>query len=657
MEIKKSLDEVNIVAALLHDVQTSLGVFTPRELRLTERKLRNRYSREGIGFLTKTLPRLGKALDRALSGEVPFNCPGFDLIPGTKLPRFLGELFKRVFTLDGWVLPTPCVISVKHLRQLCFVFYKYELPYASEQEQEVLVQFQKTDESLERLNHTCSNVTVCDPPFSSCPRCTHPFGLDISEPMKKIVIRAQQLLSMLFRTFDERDIYPRHGPGSVSTKETLSGKYRWTRISPRITESYPLDEYFYVSLGHVCDQLQELQSLDRSESSAKVCLVPKDSRGPRLISEEPLEFQWIQQGLMRALVAHIERHSLTRHHVHFTDQRNNQLAALLGSQDFDYYQSSKTGKFTRYKLTKGKYATLDLKEASDRVSVGLVRLLFPEPLKTVLLNCRTLTTRLPDQKELVLNKFAPMGSALCFPVMALTIWALLTAGSPDADARDSILVFGDDVVVRTDQSAHATEILESFGLLVNRDKSYSHGFFRESCGVDAFRGLNVTPVKIHTVWASHRRPDIYTSFIAYANEFWCRGYYSTYGVIADSLHSIYGEIPSKDMHLACPSLVDVSEEKLPKRRRVNKDFQTLEYLVWDVKAVKKIKEIDGWSMLLRYFAEYIGRPSLLHLDQFLAEAGDPLGTLSRINREFPIQKFSVRTYTPRDESILSKCWR
>lgn len=657
MEIKKSLDEFDIIAALLHDVQTSLGVFTPRSLRLTEQKLRRRYEREGISLLTKTLPRLGKALDRALTGEVPLNCLGFSKIPGTKLPKLFGELFIRIFTHDGWVLPTPCVTSVQHLRTLCLIYYKYELPYSSDQEQEVLDQFEETDQSLERLNHACNNTVICDPPFTSCERCSHPLGLGLSPQMKQTVQRAQQLLSMLFRTFDERDIYPRHGPGSVSTKERLQEKYQWTKVSPRILASYPLDEYFFASLGHVCDRLQELQALQLSESSAKVCLVPKDSRGPRLISEEPLDFQWIQQGLMRAIVAHIEHDSLTRDNVHFTDQRSNQLGALLGSQDFDLYQSSKTGLYTRYKLTNGKYATLDLKEASDRVSIGLVRLLFPEPIKTVLLNCRTLTTRLPDSRELVLNKFAPMGSALCFPTMALTIWALLTAAASDADARKSILVYGDDVIVRTDQTAHAIEVLESFGLKVNRDKSYYQGFFRESCGVDAFRGSNVTPVRIRTVWSSTRRPDTYTSWIAYANQFWDRGYKQTYGLIADSLRAIYGPIPSKDMNLSCPSLVSVPEEKLPTRRRTHSGFQSTQWLVWDVKAVKKNREIDGWSMLLRYFAESVGRPSLHPLDQFLAEAGEPKDRLTCIEQDFPSQKFSVRSYTPRDMSILVKCWR
>jgi len=73
----KSLDvPIRIIAALLCDIRTSHGeVFGPRSLRLTTQKVVNRCKREGIGFLTKTLPRLGKAFDKALLGEASLDLP------------------------------------------------------------------------------------------------------------------------------------------------------------------------------------------------------------------------------------------------------------------------------------------------------------------------------------------------------------------------------------------------------------------------------------------------------------------------------------------------------------------------------------------------------------------------------------------------------
>lgn len=691
MVSKKSLDELELIAALLRDVQMSHSeVFTPRSCRLTIAKIISRFEREGIGFLTKTLTRLGKAFDKALTGKVPLDSTGFRKIPGSQLPRFLGELFQCIFSHDGWILPTPCVKSIKSLRQILLAFGKYKLPNDTDQEQKVLSEFERTDDELEPYNRVCTSNRPNCPKYSRCYDCSSEFfkRTQIGESDTLTTIRrAKMLLAELFSSFDVHDIYPAHGPGSVSTKEKGPGKYRWTRYNERITQTYPLDAYFYVSLNHVCDRFQEMQSLEQKESNAKVILVPKDSRGPRLISEEPLEFQWIQQGLGKAIMRHVEKSELTRYNIHFTDQQPNQFGALKGSSDVDWYQHSRTGKFIRHQISVGKYATLDLKEASDRVSIGLVRLLFPEPVLTALLNCRSLSTELPNGQVRRLNKFAPMGSALCFPTLALAVWAILSAGFSDADrfvyrykgskyylrndVQRSILVYGDDVIVRTDKSEHAIKLLESFGLKVNRDKSCTTGFFRESCGVDAFKGHDVTPVRFRTVWASTQSPSVYTSWIAYANRLWDRSYFNAYDYIVGHLHKIYGAIPCddmlmppvwalksrpvhEDMHFACPTLRWVEEPHRPRARRVNPDTQVLEHLVWAVKTKPKHYKVDGWMMLLRYFTENIKRQNDLSLNNGgLPEGSPPIW----VDRNFKRSTFRASEYTLRDTSCLVKCWR
>jgi len=631
MVINKSLDPYKqIIAALLSDVQTSHSeVLSPRALRLTTQKVEKRLAREGMSFLTKTLPRLGKALDRALSGEVMLDAAklAFKSLPNSKLPMFMGELFQLIFSHDGRVLPKPCVRSIKALRDILFVFYKLELPYDADQEQAVLSKFERTEEEIQAYSEKFAwMANYLD---------THPTDYSpIAEGYyRRIVWRARRLLKEVFRTFDHRDIYPRHGPGAVSTRERLWTKYRWTSISPRIIDTYPLDAYFYASLGHVCDAYQEIQSLELKENSAKVLLVPKDSRGPRLISCEPLDFQWIQQGLGRAMSKHVEQHPLTKESVRFTDQQPNQFAALQGSYT-------------------GQYSTLDLNEASDRVSVGLVRLLFPEPLLGALMNCRSQSTVLPCGKILNLEKYAPMGSALCFPVLALTTWAILAAGSPDAETRESLYVYGDDVIVPTAHAANAIKQLEAFGLKVNRDKSCISGFFRESCGMDAYKGVSVTPVRIRTVWSSSRRPDVYTSWIAYANQFYDKHYFKTYDVIVQKLFRTYGAIPSIDMNLSCPSLSEVPEVYLPKRRRVNHSLQKLQWLVTDVRARPIKQYMTGWRMLLRFFAEACSTDHLFRTNDKPRRCGVGSHIVSNDKAAF-----SVSSYTKRGSSSLIRCWR
>jgi len=624
----KSLDPYKqIIATLLSDVQTlHSSVFTPRSLRLTTQKVMRRIDREGLSFLTKTLPLLGRAFDRALSGEVPLDSTGWTLSPhGSKLPKFLGELFQCIFSHEGWVLPTPCAICIKHVRQILFVFYKLKLPNRPDDEAKVIDQFVKTEDDIAPYNELFNRIA--DQLDSDR---TYLYKINPIEA-RKVIRKARIRLARVFCGFDPQDIRPRHGPGAVSTREKLWDKYHWTRINPRINQTYPFDAYFCASLGHICDSYKDFSSLKEVDSSARVILVPKDSRGPRLISCEPLEFQWVQQGLGDAIVRRVEHSTLTKYNVHFTDQKPNQFGALLGSST-------------------GRYASLDLKEASDRITVGLVRLLFPEPVLQALLNCRSQSTILPNGTVLPLNKFAPMGSALCFPIMALCIWAILSAAEDDADARKSILVYGDDVIVRTDKSAHAIRWLEAFGLLVNRAKSFTSGFFRESCGVDTYRGINVTPVRIRTTWASRPSPNVYTSYIAYANSFYKQHFFKTYDKIVEILLGVYREIPEDDgYNYSYPSLIEVPEYNQPKKSRRNLKLQKLEKFVWTTEVKPVYKQMDGWSMLLRFFSEVDHTP---FVKQDISTRRSSVGGLSEMR-----VPFSVRSYTRRDTSFLVKRWR
>jgi len=616
-----------LIADMLHDIHTNHGdVFNSRSLRRTLHKVAERLSSEGESFLTKTLPRLGKALDRALAGGEPLDARNLRFAADSdgKLPKLFGEFFRRVLQKDGTVLQEPDSNSVVVLRQLLYCFYKYELPYTDEQEQTVVSKFERTEEDLSAIIHELEILRSVfdDPTFTY--RRIRPSSR--SAPILDVVRRARILLSSLFARFDPKDIYPRHGPGAVATKQKLWTKYLWTNVSANITRMYPLDAYFFASSGAVCDNYMRFDRISEEDLPARVVLVPKDSRGPRLISCEPVDYQWIQQGLGKAIVDHVEKHPLTKWNVHYTDQGPNQRGALLGSST-------------------GRYATLDLNEASDRVSLSLVRLLFPPHITCALEACRSSSTVLPDGRILPLHKFAPMGSSLCFPILALTVWSILTAAAPDRDARESILVYGDDVVVPTAFADEAIERLEALGLKVNREKSCTSGFFRESCGVDAFKGKNVTPVRIRTVWSSRQSADVYTSWIAYANSLFAKRYYTTYNRIVGVLETIYGPIPTKDLGLNCPSLVCAVTPQMRLNTRVNANLQKLEYNVWDVRAQIVTRQIDGWSMLLRYFAES-GSSRLKDGNSFI-ESG-PLDLAPSLR---------VRQYTPRRASILARCWR
>lgn len=640
MEYNKSLDEIEIIAALLHDAHSRYGdVFNTRSLRNTLKVLFRRYRQEGLGFLTKTLPRLDKHFIQVLAGTVKLNptSVGFATIHGSQLPRFLGELFSLIFHPDGTILPNPDAHCVKMIRDILGCFYKLKVPYQDVQEQKVIDGFIQAEDDLLNLTpffaEMHQEMLYYNEHRSEIRRKSRYYlgPPTYSRSLAHIVSKARTYLAVLFRGFDPLDIVPSHGPGAVSTKEQLWEKFLWTNVSGRITDKYPLDAYFYASAGHVCDSYDRFSSITSEDRSAKVILVPKDSRGPRLISCEPVDFQWIQQGLSRAMVQIVEHHPISRWNVFFTDQGPNGRGALLGSKA-------------------NKYSTLDLKEASDRVHLELVRLLFPDNLYGYLEACRSTSTVLPNGQTIKLRKFAPMGSALCFPVMALTIWSLLTAAAPNADTRESILVYGDDVIVPTAFAESAMTVLESFGLKINRDKSCTKGLFKESCGVDSFKGVDVTPVRLRTCWVESPRPDVYTSYISYANAYTDkkkgRQYYTTYEYIVSRLVRLYGPIPDFSMSLTCPSLRVAPAEHGRFRTRYNKHLHKKEFYVRDVTSPSVDHEIDGWSMLLRYFTEGQKPPSLLNDRHSESDF-----------RSIAESAFSVSRYTKRRTSKLVRRWR
>lgn len=625
METNKSLDHKLVITALLGDVAKQHTNIPAKEFRLDAQKAIKRMEKEGIGFLTKTLPSLGKALDRAMSTDSALVCAdqGFDPVkPGSNLPIFMGGLFKNVLSGDGKLLPNPCVNSVRSLRQVLYCYYKYELPYDPQLERDTISRFKNTEDDIRKHNENLTAIaklfdvheecvekrTLLAAPehwdigynayadralyrktiaslakkeeaaMSKIEGCFNPFTL-------KLVLHARRLLKAVVGPINPLDIMPRHGPGAVSTKERHSKKYMFKQVPRRVTDIWPLDAFFYASAGHVCDEYKTFSKVCDGESPARVILVPKDSRGPRLISCEPLSLQWVQQGLMEVIVKRVERYPLIMGNVSFTDQQRNQIAALFGS-------------------LRGEYATLDLKDASDRITCGLVSLLFPEPLRSALFASRSLSTQLPDGVSINLEKFAPMGSALCFPIMALSIWALLSA-EVDKDTKDRILVYGDDVVVPSSYVGHAIERLEAFGLAINHAKSCTSGLFRESCGMDAFAGAPVTPVRFRTVWSSSPCPSSYVSWIAYANSCYERKYFDTYDYIVGQLGSLYGILAeSQDPGSSpVPALYEVPEQYRPYKTRINKSLQKKEYKVRGVRSLTRREELPGWNKLLRYFAE------------------------------------------------------
>jgi len=405
---------------------------------------------------------------------------------------------------------------------------------------------------------------------------------------------ARRIISRVLCNSNPLDIRPCHGSGATACRTKNYEKWHKLRYYAKLDAIFSYPEYFFFNPTHLVDEMEKIEEAVTCLPRARVCLVPKDSRGPRIISCEPAELLYIQQGLMRKLYSELQTNNLTRNFVNFEDQEINRELA-------------------RYASINGYFATLDLSEASDRVSLPLVRALFPDRWVEALEACRSEETLLPTDEVVKLNKFAPMGSSVCFPVEAMVFWAislasifnkhLLPTGERESILASkygpSVFVYGDDIIVETDYASTVMDGLESVGLLVNRDKSYAIGYFRESCGGDFYRGVDVTPVRIRKFISESSSSaitdaDLANSFIA---KFGLGDSISLINLI-DEAHGI--PLPRTSMQLpGCIRSGPASSNDVFYRRRWNFDLQRYEHRIPQPVTRVLARREAAWSELLR----------------------------------------------------------
>lgn len=436
--------------------------------------------------------------------------------------------------------------------------------------------------------------------------------LPTSLPRTPLLMCARDLVSRVLSHVDWEDIIPRHGPGSTATGEKPWEKMDFKRIYLDLQRYYPADQYFFMNVHHLSDALDgnEIPFVELPDSHCKIVAVPKDFRGPRIIAMEPLEKQWIQQGQRRILVRRLESHSLTRGYVNFTSQDVNRSLALRSSVRKDY-------------------STLDLKDASDRVSCALCDSIIEEPAISYLRASRSVGALLPSGEVVMLRSFSPMGSAVCFPLESLVFYALSLsavhlARRPEClfprsrewkEILGAVYVYGDDLVVDSRYSQPVIDALTSVGLVVNRDKCCLQGSFRESCGLDAYNGQEIQPVRVKHL-PDHLIPSTFPSSCSYLNMFRQRRMMNSYDSLIARVANEFGTVPYLTCHDDPCGIITTSfteaamwnHSHFPSRW--NKRLQEMEWRVTSVSPRYRTHAIPGWSQYLRVMtANPYGMPS------------------------------------------------
>jgi hypothetical protein len=365
--------------------------------------------------------------------------------------------------------------------------------------------------------------------------------MDLDELSSAALVIFGDLFTRIDQKVYDGELIPKHGPGATADRLTANAKYRSNKWTYRLEEYFPAGEFLFPNWSWH-DQLQSVDFIEPgAEPPVRVTPVPKTLKTPRIIAIEPSWMQYCQQALLEVITDGIERDNLLSSILGYLDQNPNRELARKGSLD-------------------GSLATLDLSEASDRVSnlvVGTMLRHHPHLLGAVQA-CRSTTASVTGLGIIPLAKFASMGSALCFPMEAMVFTTLVFMGiarklntrvtpSLVRRMRGSVRVYGDDIIVPVDMMRSVTETLEAFGLKVNSRKSFGTGRFRESCGGDYYGGHWITPVRVRREFpTSHKQADRIVSLISLRNQLFAAGYERAVDYldqVARSHLKFYPEVP------------------------------------------------------------------------------------------------------------------
>ncbi len=573
-EMKSHLQLLRVV---LDEMGTRCCTSTIRDWKtITERT-----KHEGLSFLTIALPKFCSDLEKGLANSkvdssifVGYSKIGY-------LPKFLSGFTSQVFDpVSGELLPAPSIDAIHSLRQITLLMGKINLPCSEERVEAAIDKYMECEKQVKFHDQYLSESRKWQ--------------------FEKMALKVWgSVLAQVDKDIYEGAIIPKHGPGKTADRLIGNAKYNQTVWTRRLDEIFPFEEFILPNWNPLVDS-PDINLLEpEAEIPVKVVTVPKTLKTPRIIAIEPTCMQYAQQGILRSLVSNIERDDILSMLVGFDDQLPNQELARRGS-------------------LYGNLATLDLSEASDRVSNQLVRLLtksFPWVTKGFDAT-RSRKADVPGRGVIRLAKFASMGSALCFPVEAMVFLTIVLIGIEKklssqfsnlalTDLVGKVRVYGDDIIVPVEYVRSVVEELEAFGLKVNFDKSFWTGRFRESCGKEYYAGEDVSIVRVRRNLPLQRRHvQEIISTVSLRNQMYFAGNWKTAAFLDEWLERIipFPVVLPESPALGRHSFLGYTSEK--ECRFLHKSLVR----AYRVTSRPPPSKLDGPGALLKYFLTSSDQP-------------------------------------------------
>jgi len=373
----------------------------------------------------------------------------------------------------------------------------------------------------------------------------------------------RKILGAMLPTFTFEDARPKFGPGRVQERGVVGrmGKLR------NLPYDSLIDRFFF--RGHIGmygygeehglvvhkiipDPGRWSPDRELSSRTSLVRFARKNMWIARTICMEPNLLMYFQQAVLREFIRLLDDSPMSSF-IDIRDQSRNRSLGLYGSYT-------------------GEIDTIDLSAASDSVTVNLVKAIFPPSWVIPMLVTRSDSVILPDGSLKEIVKFAPMGSALCFPTQCivfvsvciyaaclrlyesksvpvsfhdwLTDSVILDVASrfmrkPQFSLTDyqPLAVYGDDICVDRRLTDVVKSILGRLGFVVNEGKSFvGVQAFRETCGGYYLNGYDITPLYFRVKEVRRKlTPRHVASQVNLINAAWNHGYRNLYRFLHNSL--------------------------------------------------------------------------------------------------------------------------
>ena len=419
--------QVNVLLHVMRGVLADVRASYPA-LRGLDRDLANltlQCQIRDLAVFTLDLPNLDSLLLAGLdSGRLQLSGPYSRRVSKrVRVPRMFSGLWLRVFDSHGCLKPDADVNAVFFLRQLAGLGKRMCVECSENRVKATMENYYDIERRLRsptlgwdfdslcegpdranlRLGDCLESSVEALPLFTQVMSDVAPHSskdrhlLDQIQRVADLIVSATEPFCplSLSRVFEEgsRGIGFRHGHGAVSERIKNWEKSQFPSWPMKLEKVFP-----WALCGSTAGSPLDRPSYH--ETASRIMTVPKTAKSPRLIASEPTAHMWCQQLILRWF--------------------ESQFRSLFEGSFIDLHDQGKSGSMVLQASLDGLHATVDLSDASDRVTCWTVERIFRRnpTLLDALHAARTRYFR-DNVSEvpsfLKPKKFASQGTAVTFP--------------------------------------------------------------------------------------------------------------------------------------------------------------------------------------------------------------------------------------------------